>query len=126
FPSVMDAIWQAIVGHFSAITPAFLLDLATDYGVFHMAALGLYVFMSAGQVSLGQAAMMGVSAYAAGVMAVNFGVPFWLCLIASGGVGLIVGSVYCFGLGWRLSGVELAIRPFALGVVVGDIWLANA
>ena len=44
----MGAIWQAIVAHFSAITPAFLIDLATDYGVFLMAALGLYVFMSAG------------------------------------------------------------------------------
>ena len=119
----MDAIWQAIVGHFSAITPAFLIDLATDYGVFLMAALGLYVFMSAGQVSLGQAAMMGVSAYAAGVMAVNFGVPFWLCLILSGGVGLIVGSVYCFLLGWRLSGFYLAIGTFALGEMLINIWL---
>src|SRR5436309_335748 len=119
----MDAIWQAIVGHFSAITPAFLLDLATDYGVFLMAALGLYVFLSAGQVSLGHAAMMGVSAYAAGVMAVNFGVPFWLCLILSGAVGLAVGAVYCFILGARLSGFYLAIGTFALGEMMINVWL---
>ena len=119
----MDPIWQAIVGHFSAITPAFLIDLATDYGVFLMAALGLYVFMSAGQVSLGHAAMMGISAYAAGVMAVNFGVPFWLCLILSGGVGLAVGIVYCFLLGSRLSGFYLAIGTFALGEMLINIWL---
>jgi branched-chain amino acid transport system permease protein len=119
----MDAIWQAIVGHFSAITPAFLLDLATDYGVFLMAALGLYVFMSAGQVSLGHAAMMGVSAYAAGVLAVNFGVPFWLCLILSGAVGLAVGAVYCFILGARLSGFYLAIGTFALGEMMINVWL---
>ena len=119
----MDAIWQAIVGHFSAITPAFLVDLGTDYGVFLMAALGLYVFMSAGQVSLGHAAMMGVSAYAAGVMAVNFGVPFWLGLIASGAVGLVVGAVYCFLLGSRLSGFYLAIGTFALGEMMINVWL---
>jgi branched-chain amino acid transport system permease protein len=119
----MDAIRQAIVGHFSAITPAFLIDLATDYGVFLMAALGLYVFMSAGQVSLGHAAMMGVSAYAAGVMAVNFGVPFWLCLILSGAVGLVVGAVYCFILGARLSGFYLAIGTFALGEMMINVWL---
>ena len=119
----MDALWQAIVGHFSAITPAFLIDLGTDYGVFLMAALGLYVFMSAGQVSLGHAAMMGVSAYAAGVMAVNFGVPFWLGLIASGAVGLVVGAVYCFLLGARLSGFYLAIGTFALGEMMINAWL---
>jgi branched-chain amino acid transport system permease protein len=119
----MEAIRQAIVGHFSAITPAFLIDLATDYGVFLMAALGLYVFMSAGQVSLGHAAMMGVSAYAAGVMAVNFGVPFWLCLILSGAVGLVVGALYCFILGSRLSGFYLAIGTFALGEMMINVWL---
>jgi branched-chain amino acid transport system permease protein len=119
----MDAIWQAIVGHVSAITPAFLIDLGTDYGVFLMAALGLYVFMSAGQVSLGHAAMMGISAYAAGVMAVNFGVPFWLGLILSGAVGLVVGALYCFILGARLSGFYLAIGTFALGEMMINVWL---
>lgn len=119
----MDPLWQTIAGHFSAITPSFLIDLATDYGVFLTAALGLYVFMSAGQVSLGHAAMMGVSAYAAGVMAVNFGVPFWPCLILSGGVGLVVGILYCFLLGSRLSGFYLAIGTFALGEMLINIWL---
>lgn len=119
----MDLIWQTIVGHFSGITPSFLVDLATDYGVFLMAALGLYVFMSAGQVSLGHAAMMGVSAYASAVMAVNFGVPFWLCLILSGGLGLVVGALYCFVLGSRLSGFYLAIGTLALGEMFINIWL---
>ena len=119
----MDLIRQTILEHFSAMTPAFLIDLATDYGVFLMAALGLYVFMAAGQVSLGHAAMMGVSAYAAGVMAVNFGVPFWLCLILSGAVGLAVGVLYFFLLGSRLSGFYLAIGTFALGEMLINIWL---
>jgi branched-chain amino acid transport system permease protein len=119
----MDPIWQAISGHFSAITPSFLIDLATDYGVFLMAALGLYVLMSAGQVSLGHAAMMGVSAYAAAVMAVNFGVPFWFSLILSGGIGMLAGIIYCFLLGARLSGFYLAIGTFALGEMQINIWL---
>ena len=119
----MDAIWPTLVAHFSTITQGFLIDLATDYGVFLMAALGLYVLMSAGQVSLGHAAMMGVSAYAAGVMAVNFGVPFWLSLFLSGTIGLVVGAIYCFLLGSRLSGFYLAIGTFALGEMLINIWL---
>lgn len=119
----MDLIWHAIVVHFSGMTGSFLVDLGTDYGVFLMAALGLYVLLSAGQVSLGHAAMMGISAYAAGVMAVNFGVPFWLNLILSGGVGLAAGLLYCFLLGWRLSGFYLAIGTFALGEMLINIWL---
>ncbi len=119
----MDPIRQAIIEHFSGITGAFLVDLGTDYGVFLMAVLGLYVFMSAGQVSLGHAAMMGISAYAAAVMAVNFGVPFWLCLILCGGVGLLAGVVYCYLFGARLGGFYLAIGTFALGEMLINIWL---
>ena len=90
----MDLIWQTIVDHFSSVTWGFLIDLATDYGVFLVGALALYLLMSAGQVSLGHAAMIGISAYAAGVMAVNFGVPFWATIFLSGIVGLASGVVH--------------------------------
>lgn len=119
----MEMLWDAVVAHFSGMTASFLIDLATDYGVFLMAALGLYVLMSAGQVSLGHAAMMGVSAYAAGVMSVKLGVPFWLNLILSGGVGLGAGVIYCLLMGWRLGGFYLAIGTFALGEMLVNIWL---
>lgn len=119
----MDPIWQAIIGHFSGITPGFLVDLATDYGVFLTTALGLYVLMSAGQVSLGHSAMMGVSAYAAAIMAVKFGFPFWLTLFLSGAAGLLTGIVYYFLLGRRLGGFYLAIGTFAIGEMLINIWL---
>jgi len=119
----MDLIWNTVVGHFSGMTGAFLLDLVTDYGVFLTAALGLYVLMSAGQVSLGHAAMMGISAYAAGVMSVKFGVPFWANLVASGAVGVGAGVVYCVLMGWRLGGFYLAIGTFAIGEMLVNIWL---
>ena len=119
----MDLIWHAIVVHFSGMTGSFLVDLGTDYGVFLMAALGLYILMSAGQVSLGHSPMMGISAYAAGVMAVKFGVTFWLNVLLSGAVGLAAGVIYCLLLGWRLGGFYLAIGTFALGEMLINIWL---
>ena len=119
----MDAIWQYVVAHFSTVTPAFLLDLSIDYGVFLAGALGLYLLMFAGQVSLGHAAMIGLAAYASGVMVVNFGVPFWAALGLAGGIGVAVGAIYCFLLGWRLSGFYLAIGTFALGEMMINLWL---
>jgi branched-chain amino acid transport system permease protein len=119
----MEWIVEALAAHFGAITWAFLLDLATDYGVFLVGALGLYLLMSAGQVSLGHAGMMGIAAYAAAVAAVRFGVPFWASLLLCGAVGLLSGIVYCFLLGWRLSGFYLAIGTFAFGEMLINIWL---
>lgn len=119
----MDFILQTIVDHFSSLTWGFAVDLATDYGVFLVAALALYLLMSAGQVSLGHAAMVGISAYAAGVLAVNFGVPFWATIFLSGVVGLASGVLYCFLLGWRLGGFYLAIGTFAIGEMLINIWL---
>jgi branched-chain amino acid transport system permease protein len=119
----MESLWHALALHFSNLTPAFLVDLGTDYGVFLLGALGLYILMSAGQVSLGHAAMLGISAYASGVLAVNFGASFLLCLGASGALGVAVGAAYCFILGSRLSGFYLAIGTFALGEMLINLWL---
>jgi len=119
----MGPIWQAIANHFAGITAGFLIDLATDYGVFLVGALGLYLLMSAGQVSLGHAAMIGVTAYGAGVLAVNFGMPFWLSLPLTGAIGAVVGAIYCFLLGWRLGGFYLAIGTFAIGEMLINICL---
>jgi branched-chain amino acid transport system permease protein len=119
----MDAILSAVASHFEAITWAFALDLATDYGVFLVATLGLYLLMSAGQVSLGHAGLMGIAAYAAAILAVHLAVPFWAALPLCGIVGLAAGAAYCFLLGWRLSGFYLAIGTFAFGEMLINVWL---
>lgn len=119
----MEWVTASLTAHFGAITSAFLLDLATDYGVFLLAALGLYLLMSAGQVSLGHAGLMGIGAYAAAVLAVRLDVPFWAALPLCGVVGLAAGAIYCLLLGWRLSGFYLAIGTFAFGEMLINIWL---
>lgn len=119
-PSV---VLLSLQSHYADVTWLFLLDLGTDYGVFLVAALGLYVLMSAGQVSLGHAGMLGVSAYGAAVMAVHFALPFWLVLPLSGVVGLATGAAYFALLGLRLGGFYLAIGTFAAGEMLITIWL---
>jgi branched-chain amino acid transport system permease protein len=121
----MAGFLDALAAHYGGITRAFLLDLVTDYAVFLVAALGLYLLMSAGQVSLGHAGIVGISAYGAGVMAVKLGVPFWLSLPVSGAIGLATGVLYCFLLGWRLGGFYLAIGTFAVGEMLVNLWLTS-
>jgi len=119
----LDSIVAALQAHYGGVTWAFMLDLTTDYGVFLVLALGLYVLMSAGQVSLGHAGLVGITSYAAAVFAVKLGLPFWLVLPASGAVGIAAGILYFLLLGMRLSGFYLAIATFAVGEMLIAIWL---
>ena len=116
-------VLAALQSHYADVTWVFLLDLGTDYGVFLVAALGLYVLMTAGQVSLGHAGMLGIASYGAAVMGVHWGLPFWLTLPLSGVIGLVAGAAYFGLLGLRLGGFYLAIGTFAAGEMLITIWL---
>jgi branched-chain amino acid transport system permease protein len=120
---LLQSILDTITAQFGSITPSFILDLFTDYGIFLVGTLGLYLLLSAGQVSLGHAALVGVGAYASAVMAVKLNIPLWAALPLAGLVGLVFGGAYCALLGWRLGGFYLAIGTFALGEMLINIWL---
>jgi branched-chain amino acid transport system permease protein len=83
-----------------------------------VAALGLNLLIGyTGQISLGHAAFIAIGAYTTAILSTKVGLPFWACLLASGGVTAIVG----FGLGFpclRLKGLYLAMATMAFGVVV--------
>ena len=119
----MATVLAALQSHYADVTWVFLLDLGTDYGVFLVAALGLYVLMTAGQVSLGHAGMLGIASYGSAVMGVHWGLPFWLNLPLSGVIGLVAGAAYFGLLGLRLGGFYLAIGTFAAGEMLITIWL---
>ena len=119
----LAAIAAGLEAHYGNVTWSFLLDLTTDYGVFLVAALGLYVLMYAGQVSLGHAGMLGLTAYGSAILAVKLGLPFWIGLPLSGLVGLAAGYLYFLLLGRRLSGFYLAIGTFAVGEMLITVWL---
>ena len=84
-----EATWSALLYHYSSVTWAFLLDIATDYGVYLVSALGLFVLFAAGQYSLGHAGMVGIAAYASAILVVKVGIPFWPSLPLSGAAGLL-------------------------------------
>jgi branched-chain amino acid transport system permease protein len=81
-------------------------------------ALGLNILIGySGQISLGQAAFIAIGSYVTAILSNKFGLPFWVCLPASGVMGAVVGfaiGVPCL----RLKGLYLAMATMAFGVVV--------
>jgi branched-chain amino acid transport system permease protein len=91
-------------------------------GVNAMLALSIYLTLSCGLLSLGNAAFMGIGAYAASLITMQTGWPFPVALLAAGTfpavVALIIGIPTL-----RLSGVYLAMATLGFGEVVRVIIL---
>jgi len=119
----LDRMVQGLLHHYGDVTWPFVLDLCSNYAVFLTIALGLYILMIAGQVSLGHAGLVGIAAYSSAILVVKFGLPFWLALPICGGVGALAGLVYCYLFGLRLSGFYLVIGTLAFGEMLISIWL---
>ena len=109
--------------------PAWLDDALYTYqnlihaiGVNGLLALAMYVVLAVGQLSLGQAAFMGLGAYSSALMTTQLGLPFWAVLPLSA----VVPAVFALVIGLptlRLSGVYLAIATIGLGEVLRAVYL---
>lgn len=97
-------------------------NLVHALGVNGLLALSMYVVLAAGQLSLGQAAFMGLGAYSSALMTLRLGLPFAavlpLSVVAPVLFALVVG-----GPTLRLSGVYLAIATIGLGEVLRAVYL---
>jgi branched-chain amino acid transport system permease protein len=97
-------------------------SLVFSLGINGLLALAMYVVLAVGQLSLGQAAFMGVGAYASALLTVKFGVPFPVALV----VAAAAPALLAFVIGaptLRLSGVYLAIATIGLGEVLRILYL---
>ena len=109
--------------------PPWLDDLLWTYqnlvyalGVNGLLALSMYVVLAIGQLSLGQAAFMGLGAYSSALMTLKLGMPFWAVLPLS----MVTPVLFALAIGvptLRLSGVYLAIATIGLGEVLRALYL---
>ncbi len=109
--------------------PPWLGDLLFTYsnlihavGINGLLALSMYVVLAAGQLSLGQAAFMGLGAYSSALMTLNLAMPFWAVLPLS----VVAPVLFALAIGLptlRLSGVYLAIATIGLGEVLRALYL---
>ena len=91
-------------------------NLVYSLGVNGLLALSMYVVLALGQLSLGQAAFMGLGAYVSALLTVKLGVPFPLVLLAA----MLAPALAALAVGaptLRLSGVYLALATIGLGEV---------
>ena len=109
--------------------PPWLDDLLWTYqnlihalGINGLLALSMYVVLAVGQLSLGQAAFMGLGAYSSALMTLKLKLPFVVVLPAS----VIVPALFALAIGvptLRLAGVYLAIATIGLGEVLRAVYL---
>ncbi len=96
--------------------PEFWVTLANYIGLYGLVALGLVLLTGvAGMTSFGQAAFVGLGAYASAYLSTVWGVSPWFGLLA--GITLTVVAAYC--LGWitlGLSGHFLPLCTIAWGI----------
>jgi branched-chain amino acid transport system permease protein len=114
---VIDTIVNLVTGLFS-LTEA---DLAT-IGINMIMGLSMFLPMTVGQLSFGQAGFMSIGAHLAVVCTLYAGIPFPLALLLSGigtgVVGFLIGVPVL-----RLRGLLLALMTFAFGQVVEVFFL---
>jgi branched-chain amino acid transport system permease protein len=109
--------------------PAFFDDFFFTYqaliyalGINGLLALSMYVVLAIGQLSLGQAAFMGIGAYVSALLTVKLDAPFGAAVAA----GMIAPALIAALIGvptLRLSGVYLALATIGLGEVLRIFFL---
>ncbi len=97
-------------------------NLIYSLGINGLLGLSMYVVLAVGQLSLGQAAFMGLGAYFSALLTLRLGLPFALVLplscIAPVVFALLIGTPTL-----KLSGVYLAIATIGLGEVLRGVYL---
>lgn len=102
--------------------PSYYTGLLTLVGIYSLVTIGLNLFMGyAGQVSLGQAAFVGIGAYTSAVLAVDLHVTPWLGALAGALTAALVAYVLSF-VALRLRENLLALATLALGIVINVVF----
>jgi branched-chain amino acid transport system permease protein len=96
--------------------------LLADVGILLLGALSVYIILATGQLSLGNAAFMGIGAYIASYLTVELQWPLTAALVAaavaSGVIGVIVGFPAL-----RLRGIYLAMATLGFGEMVRSFFI---
>jgi len=116
------AVWLALLAAGPLYLPEFYITLVNYIGLYSLVTLGLVLLTGiAGLTSFGQAAFVGVGAYATAVASVQFELSPWIGLP----IGLAITAAVALILGWltlRLSGHYLALGTIAWGISLGYLF----
>jgi branched-chain amino acid transport system permease protein len=97
-------------------------DVLTVSAISAIAAIGLYIQIASGQINAGQAAFMGLGAYAAGIAAVRYNAGFAESLVIGIVTGLVSAGVFAILIA-RLSHWFVAVITLAFGEAMSALLL---
>jgi branched-chain amino acid transport system ATP-binding protein/branched-chain amino acid transport system permease protein len=96
-----------------AVRSSYALGLLTLLAIYGILLIGLDVTVGyLGQVNLGQAAFLGLGAYAAGIMVTRYGAGIPAALFVAGGVATLVGALLALPA-LRLEGPQFALATLS-------------
>lgn len=96
--------------------------LLADTGILMLGALSVYVILSTGQLSLGNAGFMGIGAYATSWLTVDVGMPLTPALLIAAAFSGVIGIIIGFPA-LRLKGIYLAMATLGFGEMVRSFLL---
>ena len=100
-----------------------LVSIAIFIGIYSILAIGLNLIVGyTGMLSVAQAAFYGIGAYATAILSTEYGVNFFVSLVA----GVIVAGVLSLAIGIVLSRFRddyLALASFGFNVIIFSVFL---
>lgn len=94
-----------------------LLGVVNVIGIILIAVVGLQIPIGyAGQINLGQSAFMGMGAFVAASLAINFDLPIWVTIPCGGLGGAFLGAIFALPV-MRIKGFYLALTTMTAQVI---------
>lgn len=101
----------------------YVLQIMVLIGINIILALGLNLITGVtGQLSMGHAGFMSIGAYTSAILSLQFGMPFWLCLMAAGLTAAMAGVLIGIPT-LRLEGDYLAMVTIGFAEIVRVVFL---
>jgi branched-chain amino acid transport system permease protein len=113
--------FAALIAWLPSVLPSYRLDTATRVGIYFIAILSLNLVLGyAGQISLGQGALMLVGAYTTGILNARHGWTIIETLPVAFLISFVIGAL--LGLpALRLTGIYLALVTFAFAFAMPQL-----
>ncbi|MFL2808289.1 MAG: branched-chain amino acid ABC transporter permease, partial [bacterium] len=95
----------------------YLLTVISNIGMISLIALSAYILLITGEISFGQQAYFGISAYSGAIATTLWGWPFWIALLFGSILAAIAAGVVST-LTVRISGLYFSIATLAFSEMV--------
>jgi len=116
WPRLLTVLFVVLLAAVPLAAPQFWVTVGNYIGLYSIVALGLVLLTGvAGQTSFGQAAFVGIGAYATAYLTTHFGTSPWFTLL----IGLALTAAVALGLGFitlRMRGHYLPLATIAWGI----------